>query len=135
MRSALKILPLLALSATIPSVASAHHSFAMFDLTKNLSMQGVVKEFSWTNPHVWLTIVAVDAKGAPEEWGFEGGPTALFLRSGWHRDTLKPGDKISLKYHPMKNGSHAGSLDEVTLADGKVMPLGIQGAKPGDAEK
>jgi hypothetical protein len=119
----------------LPQTAGAHHSFAMFDREKTLTMSGTVKEVQWTNPHVWVYIVAANEQGQPEEWGFETGPTNVLLRAGWKRTTLSPGDKISLTMHPMKNGSHAGSLEKVTLADGTVMGLGIQGAKPEEGEK
>jgi hypothetical protein len=115
-------------------VARAHHSFAMFDLTQTVEKEGVVKDLQWTNPHVWLTIETMDA-GTPEEWGFESGPTNYLLRSGWKRDSLKPGDKVVVTLHPMKDGSHAGSLMAVKLDDGKVLNLGVQGAKPDDQDK
>ncbi len=115
-------------------LARAHHSFAMFDLTQTVEKDGVVKDLQWTNPHVWLTIETMDG-ATPEEWGFESGPTNYLIRSGWKRDSLKPGDKVAVTLHPMKDGSHAGSLMSVKLEDGRVLNLGVQGAKPDEQDK
>jgi hypothetical protein len=114
--------------------ATAHHSFAMFDREKSVVVQGVVKELQWTNPHIWLYVMILNGQGAPEEWGFESGPTATLKRAGWNRELVKPGDKITLTMNPMKDGSHAGNLVNVTVADGTVYGLGIQGTKPEEGE-
>ncbi len=133
MRSA--AVALLACAAVAPTAASAHHSFAMFDMQKTFTMTGTVKELQWTNPHVWLYVVVLNDKNQPEDWGFEAGPTNSLMRFGWKRDVLKPGDKITLTGHPMRNGSHAGSLSGVTEANGTVLGMNIQGAKPDESEK
>lgn len=102
----------------------AHHSFAMFDDSKNVEVAGEVKEFQWTNPHAWIQLNVADASGQVTEWGIEipGGPNNL-KRHGWTRETLKPGDKIKVMIHPLKTGSGGGSFVSLTLADGSTMNM------------
>ena len=110
-----------ALAATGP--ASAHHSYSMFDLAKESTLTGTIKEFQWTNPHSWIEINVPGAKGAEEQWGIEGMSPNFLGRRGWSRNTLKPGDKITVDIHPLRNGERGGSFLSVTLPDGKVMRM------------
>ena len=100
------------------SAAFAHHSFAMFDNSKKIDVKGTVKEVQWTNPHVWLEMV-VNENGQQKTYDFEGGAVAVLKRFGWTKDTVKPGDTIILTAHPFKDGKAGGSIDFVTLADGR----------------
>jgi hypothetical protein len=106
------------------SAAVAHHSFAMFDLGKDYTVEAVVKEVQFTNPHVWLQIMVTDAKGVATEWSIESGAPGMMLRNGWKPSTLKPGDKVTLTMHPLKNGSPGGSLVSVKVPDGRVLGPG-----------
>ena len=119
--SNLGITAVLALSG---AVASAHHSFAMFDLGKDLTVEAVVKEVQFTNPHVWIQILVKDDKGAETEWSVESGAPGMMLRNGWKPSTLKPGDKVTLTLHPLRNGSPGGSLVRVTVPDGRTLGPG-----------
>ena len=109
------VLPLCAASAL------AHHSFAMFDPDKLITKQGVVKEFEWTNPHVWMHIVAPDEIGKAVQWSFEMQAVAQATSGGWKPDSVKPGDKISVDFHPLKDGSRGGELVTATLQDGRKL--------------
>ncbi len=102
----------------IGSNAVAHHSFAMFDNTRKVEIRGTVKEIQWTNPHVWLTMVVSD-NGQQRTFDFEGGAPSVLKRFGWTRDTVKAGDNITLTAHPFKDGRPGGSIDSITLADGR----------------
>jgi len=104
--------------AAFAAPALAHHSFAMFDHEKTITVSGTVKEFEWTNPHAWIHIVAEEA-GKPVEWSFEMGSVGQVTAQGWKRDTIKPGDKISVEGHPLKDGSRGGQYRSVTLANGQ----------------
>jgi Family of unknown function (DUF6152) len=106
------------------SAAVAHHSFAMFDLGKDVTVDAVIKEVQFTNPHVWLQIMVADAKGVATEWSIESGAPGMMLRNGWKPSTLKPGDKVKLTMHPLKNGSSGGSLVSVVVPDGRVLGPG-----------
>ena len=108
----------LALSA-ISGSALAHHSFAMFDPDRLITQTGTVKEFEWTNPHVWLHIMAPDGSGKPVEWSFEMQAVAQATTGGWRVDSVKPGDKVSVEFHPLKDGSRGGELVAATLPDGR----------------
>jgi hypothetical protein len=111
--------------------ASAHHSFAMFDMTKELTFDATVKDVHWSNPHVWIDVMAAKPNGPSEPWGIEAGATNTLTRQGWKRDSLKPGDKIKVQAHPMRNGTADASLIQITTADGQILTLGSQGARPG----
>ena len=111
-----------ALTAGLAAPALAHHSFAMFDADKTVTVTGTVKEVEWTNPHTWLRVMVLDqATGKQVQWGFEMGPPAQQIRRGWKPDSLKPGDKFTLKMHPLKDGSRGGQLVEATLPDGRTV--------------
>ncbi|MDB5461083.1 MAG: hypothetical protein JWO72_2824 [Caulobacteraceae bacterium] len=117
-KSALKVaLPVAAvLALALP--ASAHHAFNMFALDQVVTMSGTVKDYQFKMPHVWIYVVS-QGKAGQEEWGFECHSPNLVARKGWTVGTLKPGDKITVRMHPMKDGSKAGSVIDVTLADGR----------------
>jgi hypothetical protein len=96
------------------SPAPAHHSYAMFDRTQTLTVSGTVRTFLWANPHVYLWVY-VDKDLYAFEFG--GGPNAL-VRSGWSKETLKAGDKITVTYNPLKDGRTGGEFVSVVLPDG-----------------
>jgi hypothetical protein len=101
--------------------AFAHHSFAMFDSTKNVTLDGTIKDFQWTNPHSWVQIVVKDpATGKDVEWSIEGGSPNGLARSGWKRTSLKPGDKAQVVIHPLKDGTAGGSLVTVSVGGVKI---------------
>jgi hypothetical protein len=106
------------------SAAVAHHSFAMFDLGKDVTVDAVVKEVQFTNPHVWLQIMVADGKGGQTEYSIESGAPGMMLRNGWKPSTLKAGDKVKLTMHPLKNGSPGGSLVSVVVPDGRLLGPG-----------
>jgi hypothetical protein len=101
--------------------ALAHHSFAMFDRSKQVSVVGTVKEFQFTNPHSWIQLTVTPASGPQEEWAIEGLSPNVLARAGWKRNTLKTGDKVTVLINPLRDGSHGGNLITVTLPDGTTM--------------
>ena len=107
-----------AAAAWVP--ASAHHSFAMFDNNKNMTIEGVVKEFQWTNPHTWVQVMVKDASGKEVEWSVEGGSPNGLARQGWTRRSAKPGDKAVVVIHPLKDGGAGGSLVSLSVNGEKV---------------
>lgn len=103
------------------TAAFAHHSFAMFDRNKEVTLHGTVKAFNYTNPHSWLQIIATDDKGQTKEWSFEmEGPSSL-MRAGIKPGSLKPGEKITVKAWPMKDGRPAGAAVNITKEDGTIL--------------
>ena len=118
------------LGATLSLAASAqaHHSFAMFDNEKEQTIEGVVKEFQWTNPHIWVQINVTAPDGKVTEYSIEGGSPNSLRRQGWSKDTMKAGDKIVLKMHPLKDGAPGGSFMSAVV---NGVPLGRE---PGGGE-
>jgi Family of unknown function (DUF6152) len=114
-----RILGITAMAMVLSVPAFAHHSFSMFDHEKVVSVSGTVKELEWANPHVWLHIVAQDAQtGGPADWAVEMASVGQISRQGWRADIVKPGDKITVRIHPLKDGSHGGQYLSATLANG-----------------
>ena len=109
----------LALLAGVP--AAAHHSFAMFDQTKIMTLEGTVTEFQWTNPHAFIEL---DSAGG-RHWSIELNSPNNLKRQGWSRDALKPGDKIKLRMSPLRNGKPGGLFLDLTRADGKLLDSGL----------
>jgi hypothetical protein len=132
----LRILALTGMALLAAPSAFAHHSFAMFNRDKVAAVTGIVKEYEWTNPHVWIHLTAPDEKGAMREWGFEMQSIAQDTRAGWRADSVRPGDKITVEFHPLKDGSRGGQLMSAVLANGKRLgppPAdGFLGVTPGD---
>lgn len=116
---------ILAVLATGPTLA--HHSAAMFDAAKEVTLEGTVKEFQFTNPHSWIQLNVADAGGKVAEWSLETGGVSRLYKSGIRASTLKPGDKITVVAHPLKNGNTGGEVRTVTTSDGKVIIGGPQG--------
>ena len=104
--------------------AAAHHSAAMFDHEKVKELTGTIKEFQWKNPHVWIQIEIMNAAGAKEEWSIEGGGPNSLSRNGWRPTTFKPGDAVSIRVNPMRDGSLGGLFVGAKLADGKTIGAG-----------
>jgi len=100
---------------------SAHHSSAMFDSEKVVETAATVTEFQWTNPHIWIEIRIVNDAGAVEDWSIEGrGPNSLY-REGWRPSSFKPGDEITIRFNPMRDGSFAGGFIGARFADGHTI--------------
>lgn len=105
-------------------VALAHHSFAAFDVTTQKEISGTVKKFDWTNPHTWVWVDVTNDHGSTDTWGFEGMSPNFLARRGWNRSTLKPGDKVTVTFRPMKNGDKGGMWVTGKRPDGQVLLMG-----------
>jgi len=119
MKRSLKVLILTTASLCVADPVFAHHSFAMFNREKADNITGMVKEYEWTNPHVWIHITVPDDAGVSREWSFEMQSVQQDAAAGWRADSVKPGDKVSIEYHPLKDGSRGGQLMSATLANGQ----------------
>ena len=101
--------------------ASAHHSGAMFEPEKTVTIKGVVKEFEYTNPHSWVWVTVTNEDQSTTDWGFEAeGPSTLF-RAGVKKSDLKPGDKITITGRPMRDGRPAAAWVNAVKEDGRVL--------------
>ncbi len=102
-------------------VTDAHHSPAMlYDLSREITVQGVVTEYQLGNPHLRIYF-DVDNKGTAEKWLAEGGSRTVLLRKGWTGKEVAPGDKITIRGHPARDGSKLVHLEYLILADGKEL--------------
>jgi len=117
-----------ALVLLVAGSALAHHSFAMFDHTKTLTLRGAVTKFQWTNPHAYIELDVTDAKGAVTHYSIECTSINMMQRAGWRSNMIKSGDKVKAIVAPLINGEPAGLLLELTLPDGKVLEPGVPGA-------
>lgn len=100
--------------------AVAHHSAAMFDHERTVTLEGVVKEFQYVNPHVWLIVDVTKEDGSVQTWGFEGNHRAGMIRAGIFMNDLSPGTKVTVTANPMKDGRPAGTWVTVVREDGTV---------------
>ena len=102
--------------------AAAHHSFAIFDSTREVTISGTVTEFQWTNPHCWLHVDVTGDDGATEQWVVEMLSKNVLGRMGWNRISVKPGDEVTVVMHPVRTGASGGNMVSIFDADGE--PIG-----------
>jgi hypothetical protein len=112
------------LLSAVPVPAAAHHSFAMFDQTRKIQLQGTVKDWQFTNPHSWLQLL-VNEDGRQVEYSIEGASVNTLVRRGWGVNTFKVGDKLTVIVHPIKTGQKGGAFLSATLPNGKTISSGI----------
>lgn len=107
--------------ALLAAPALAHHSFAMFDQRKIMTLDGTVTEFQWTNPHAFIEL-DVPGKG---HWSIELNSPNNLKRQGWTRTALKRGDHVSLRMNPLRSGDQGGLFLDVRLPDGRTLDSGL----------
>lgn len=114
---------LAALAMAISGNASAHHSQVLFDMNQCLTLSGTVRTWQFESPHSWLWVVVPNAKGSTDVWGFEASSPAQMIEAEhrWKRDVIKTGDKVTIRYSPLKDGRTGGALNTVTLPDGTTL--------------
>lgn len=101
--------------------AIAHHSTAEFDMASKTSVKGTVTKFEWGNPHAYIYMQAKDEKGATVEWSAEMPSIGMLSRINWKRDTLKPGDEITIFGNRARDGRTVLRVEKVILANGQEM--------------
>ena len=117
--------------SAIPVVpVAAHHSFAMFDTTRKVTLLGTVTAFEWTNPHAYIELDVPDASGGAKHWSVELGSPSILMQGGWKFKDLKYGDKVTVVISPLKSGQQGGLLARITMPDGRVLGNGPTGAQP-----
>ena len=123
MRADLRIgamLPWIVAACFVP-VATAHHSTAEFDYTKQVTIKGTVKEVQWTNPHSYIQLIADGENGEKTQWAVEIGSPSLNVNMGWRKNSVKPGDVVTMNLSPARNGKPYGTLRVLTFADGQKL--------------
>ncbi|HTW37757.1 MAG TPA: DUF6152 family protein [Steroidobacteraceae bacterium] len=101
--------------------AFAHHSFAMFDQTKQLPLKGTVHDFQWTNPHAFIDLDVPNAGGGVDLWKVELNSPNNLERQGWHSHTMRAGDKVTVVINPLRDGTKGGLFVSVTLPNGRTL--------------
>ncbi|MEP7314573.1 MAG: DUF6152 family protein [Pseudomonadota bacterium] len=124
-RRVLATIALVASGCAALSPVAAHHSAAMFDNTKQVTIEGTVKDFQWTNPHVWIQVMVTNPQGGEDEWSVECTSVNFMVRRGWNKRTIKAGDKISLTIAPLRDGSHGGAFKSVTSLNGAPLQVEV----------
>ena len=108
--------------ALLPAaVATAHHSTAEFDYSKQLTIEGKVKEVQWTNPHSYIQLLVPGDDGKQLEWSVEIGSPSLNINLGWRKNSVVAGDEVTMLLSPARNGSPYGTLRVLTFADGREL--------------
>ncbi|HTA47368.1 MAG TPA: DUF6152 family protein [Bryobacteraceae bacterium] len=100
----------------------SHHSNVAFEVTKVITVTGVVRDFDWVNPHTWIYLKVDDGKGGTVEWKCEGRAPGVLSRAGWTRHSVKPGDTVTIDMSPAKDGSKTSLIARVTKSDGTILP-------------
>jgi hypothetical protein len=109
------ILTIAMIAGALP--AAAHHSFAMFDKSKEKSVAGVVERLAWTNPHVMIDIEVPNKQSRNTRYRIESASVNILMRQGWKVGAIKPGDRVTIVFNPLRNGQAGGLLVKVIRAD------------------
>ena len=115
----------IALAILMVAPAFAHHSFAVYDHTRTLTLRGSVTRFQWTNPHGFIEMDVQQSDGSVKHYSVELTSINMMQRVGWRSNMIKPGDKVQVVVAPLLSGEPVGLGLEVVLADGKTMGLPV----------
>ena len=122
-------LALLAAATALAVPALAHHSFAMFDNSRSITLHGKVSKYQWTNPHAYLEIDADNGRGGTRHYTLEMTSINMMSRGGWTSRTIKSGDELTVIAAPLRDGRPGGLVLEVTLPNGRKMLPGVPNAQ------
>jgi hypothetical protein len=104
----------------------AHHSTAEYDMTKLSSVKGTVTEFEWSNPHAYIHINSINEKGKNEKWAAELASLGMLSRVSWTRDTVKPGDEITIVGNRAKSGTNNMRLNKIVFSNGQELSAEVR---------
>lgn len=113
-------------------LALAHHSYSMFDTSRELSVSGVIAKFEWKNPHtyLWVYVANPAAAGKFDAWAFENGSPSVLSKLGWSKESVKPDDRVTVTYAPLRSGKPGGHCLKITLPGGRSLECVGFGAAP-----
>jgi hypothetical protein len=101
--------------------AFAHHSFGLYDMGRTVEIDGTVAQMEWSNPHCWLFVQVGTSVGAQTGYGFEMTSVGEMTRRGWKKNAVKPGDKVKVRFHPLRDGRTGGLMMAVITANGQAI--------------
>jgi len=133
--SSVRLAALSLLALLVSATASAHHSQVLFDMNKCLTLTGTVRDWQFLSPHSWLWVVVNNGKGSSDVWGFESAspPQMTEVEHRWSRDVVKKGDKVTVKFSPLKDGRTGGALNILTLPSGVSLRAATPACQPAKA--
>ena len=111
----LNVIAIAAMSARL----SAHHSTVAYAPQSTVLKNATIAKVLWSSPHIILTFSVKEPSGAVSSWSTESGSPASVARAGWNRNSVKPGDIVTIELYPAKNGAHVGRLKKVIFPDGR----------------
>ena len=117
----ISLLAALSISAAISGPAFAHHSMTMYDSDHETTFKGTIVEFDWTNPHSHIIFTVTDERGNAVKWVAEGGGPNRLANHGWSKESLKPGDQVTIIGNCNKDGSQTMRFLKVILPDGREL--------------
>jgi hypothetical protein len=97
--------------------ALAHHSTAVYDMSKDITVKGTVVKVDWTNPHTWVYVDAADDQGNVTHWELESLSPNILARAGWGKTDVKSGERVTVVAHPQRDGVKRARLERITMAD------------------
>jgi hypothetical protein len=119
----LRYLTILAATLAAASPAAGHHSDAGLDMNSLTTIEGVVTEFGWRNPHIYITLDVAAESGQTVEWNIQSGSTITVGRMGWDRNSLAPGDRVTIQTNAATNGRPYGLLKTIVKGDSRSRSL------------
>jgi hypothetical protein len=120
-RFATRFVAAVGLASALAVPALAHHSTVMFARDKEVKLTGTVTQFSYTSPHAFIRIMVPKPEGSPVEWRIATEASLVLDRAGIEPRALQPGEQVTVRAHPLRNGQPGGWLIDVTKADGTVL--------------
>jgi hypothetical protein len=117
----IKLITILLCTLAVSVPMFAHHGAAAYDTTKKITVKGTVTDWFWANPHCFLKFDAKDDKGNVVHWATEASNPSDMVNLGWSKQSFKAGDEVTVTFMPVKNGQPVGRLEQVVLADGKIL--------------
>lgn len=109
------------MTLSLAGSAYAHHSFAMFDRSKEITTTATVTQFQWTNPHSWIEMNVKNTHGGTDHWSIQCNSPNNLSREGWKSSSVKPGDQITISFWPLKSGERGGLFLSLRLANGQML--------------
>ena len=130
----LRTLALASVCLAVATAASAHHSQSEYDLRSKVEVEGAVTKVEWRSPHAWIYVDVINDKGERVNWSFELPSPVTLMRRGWSRDSLKPGDRITVSGAPARNYPDIAIANSIKDASGKPLFTGTTKINDPDAE-
>ncbi|MGC3981445.1 MAG: DUF6152 family protein [Steroidobacteraceae bacterium] len=122
---------LVALGMIGAASVSAHHAVTAVDQSRTITIEGTIKTYQWTNPHVWIWVLVPDKNGGEAKvWGIESANLSMARRMGMNKDSFKAGDKVVMVINPMRDGREGGTFRKATFPDGHTVDMGMPGGGP-----